>query len=466
MGVTIVITGAELDERRDVAIRIAGGVIREIGSAGRIGAEDLVLEAKGGAVIPGLHDHHVHLRATAAALTSVDVGPPAVSDRGQLRRALAGAPSGKGDWIRGVGYHESVAGLPDRFALDELIADRPVRLQHRSGVVWLLNTAALELTGAETAREPSIERDAAGRPTGRIFRGDRWLAGAIATPPPDLAPVGAIAARRGITSFTDADPHRDAPAVAHLAAAIGSACVPQRVCAMGQPGLELPAHPRLRRGPVKIVLDDDIATDLDRLGTTIRLARSERRPVAIHCVTRLQLIAALTSLGDAPRAPLASKDRIEHGAIIPPELIPELRRLELVVVTQPGFIAERGDDYIRSVDESASCLYRCRSLIDAGVHVLLSTDSPYSALDPWAAIRAAGRRQTRSGATIGPAEVIPAVDALARISGPPLRVGGPADLCILREPLNESLSRADGPSVAATVVGGTLAYLDDDLNGR
>ena len=34
-----------------------------------------VLDAAGGTVIPGLHDHHVHLRSAAAALTSVRVGP-------------------------------------------------------------------------------------------------------------------------------------------------------------------------------------------------------------------------------------------------------------------------------------------------------------------------------------------------------------------------------------------------------
>lgn len=466
MGVNIVITRAEVGQRRDVTIRIAGTTIREIGPAGKIGAGDLVLDAKGGSVIPGLHDHHVHLRATAAALSSILVGPPRVATRDQLRGALLGAPGGNGAWIRGVGYHESVAGLPDRFALDDLVADRPVRLQHRSGVVWLLNSAALELTRAATASDSTIERDHTGRPTGRIFRGDRWLARAIATAPPDLAPVGTRAARRGITSFTDADPHRDPPALAHLGAAIEDGSLPQRILAMGQPGLELPVHPRLRLGPVKIVLDDDTATDLDRLGATIRSARSEGRPVAIHCVTRLQLIAALTSLRDAPRPSASSRDRIEHGAIIPPELIPELRRLDLVVVTQPGFIAERGDEYLRDVDDDLSFLYRCRSLIDAGVDVLLSTDAPYSAPDPWATIRAACRRQAPSGAVIGAAEVIPASEALRRISGPPLTVGGPADLCVLCEPLDESLSREDGPAVVATVVGGTVAHLDEDLSSR
>src|ERR1700753_3000673 len=33
------------------------------------------LDVRGATVIPGLYDHHVHLRSAAAALTSVRVGP-------------------------------------------------------------------------------------------------------------------------------------------------------------------------------------------------------------------------------------------------------------------------------------------------------------------------------------------------------------------------------------------------------
>ncbi len=61
-------------------------------------------------VIPGLHDHHVHLRAAAAALDSVQVGPAKVHDRAELARVLASAPVGVDGWIRAVGYHESAAG--------------------------------------------------------------------------------------------------------------------------------------------------------------------------------------------------------------------------------------------------------------------------------------------------------------------------------------------------------------------
>ena len=51
-------------------------------------ARGAVLDAGGGTVLPGLHDHHVHLRSAASALDSLRVGPPAVSTEAQLARCL------------------------------------------------------------------------------------------------------------------------------------------------------------------------------------------------------------------------------------------------------------------------------------------------------------------------------------------------------------------------------------------
>ena len=439
-----------------MALRMERGVISEIGRLQPTAADEIV-DGGGGALIAGLHDHHVHLRSWAAALGSVPLGPPAVSSAtelaGALRRAAAARP---GAWIRGVGYHESVAGLPDAATLDAIVADAPVRIEHRSGAMWLLNSAALARLDAARALGPEIERDPAGRPTGRVMRGDRWLAAAAREAPPELGPVGRKAAALGVTAFTDADPDRDGTAVAHLATAVASGAIPQRVHAMGQVGLTLPPHPRLTLGPVKILLDDDDAADVDGLTERIRGAHRSGRGVAIHCVTRLQLVASLVARAAAGTAPPPPGDRIEHGAVIPEELIPECRRLGLTIVTQPAFVAERGDAYSRDVDpDDLSSLYRCRSLLEDGVAVLLSTDAPYSEPDPWAAVRAASDRRTPSGSVLGPGERIDRQRALGLLtSAAELRVGAPADLCLLAEPLEVALGRSTSPHVQATFVAG------------
>ena len=86
-----------------------------------------VLDAAGGTVLPGLHDHHVHLFSAAAAATSLRVGPPQVRDRDGLAAALASAEAGDDGWIRAVGYHDSVAGPLDRDMLDAVAPGVPLR---------------------------------------------------------------------------------------------------------------------------------------------------------------------------------------------------------------------------------------------------------------------------------------------------------------------------------------------------
>src|SRR3979409_1353759 len=161
----LLLTGCEIDGVAGLDGRVREGVVAEI--APHLPADgDDVLEAAGGALLPGLHDHHLHLMAMAAALESIACRPPAVADLDALAAALRGASRAAppGAWLRGVGYHESVAGALDCDALDALVADRPVRVQHRSGALWVLNRAALRVTG--------LERTA---PSGRLSRADRLL---------------------------------------------------------------------------------------------------------------------------------------------------------------------------------------------------------------------------------------------------------------------------------------------------
>lgn len=460
---TTLLSDVEIGGRAGLSLRIEGDTIAAIGRLRPVASDELIIDGEGGALIPGLHDHHIHLRSWAAALGSVWLGPPHVSDATTFAQALkSAARAAPGGWIRGVGYHESVAGPLDAAALDAIVSASPVRIEHRTGAMWFLNSPALDRIGATAASEPAVERDRHGTPTGRLARGDAWLARVAGDGPPDLAAVGRAAAARGVTAFTDADPFRDPRAVAHLAGAIESGAIAQRVVAMGQPGLELPAHPRLTLGPVKILLDDDSAADIAELGERIRTARAEDRAVAIHCVTRLQLVAALVALADAGSTSPGG-DRIEHGSVIPAELIADLVRLGLTVVTQPGLLAERGDAYRADVEaDDFGSLYRCRSLVDAGVPVLLSTDAPYSAPDPWAAIRAASDRRTPTGAVIGAAEAISREDALNRLtSAVQPYIGAPADLCLLPEPLDRVLARSAAPQVAATFVAGKPVYRRD-----
>src|SRR5262249_14680930 len=285
--------------------------------------------------------------------------------KARLRAADAELPPG--NWLRAVGYHESVAGSLDRQVLDRLLPHRPVRLQHRTGALWMVNSAAINLLGLDGCELSGVERDEAGRPTGRLWRMDRWLADRVPTVAGDLGAVSSRAAALGITGFTDATPGSTADDLASL----GEATIAQRLHCMA-PAEAGPPPGGITFGPVKTLLDDPTLPPLDDLTDRIHAAHAAGRPAAVHCVTRVQLILTLAAL-DADRLP---GDRIEHGAVIPAESLRDLRGL--TVVTQPHFVAERGEQYARDVPaEDLPDLWRLRSLIAAGVAVAGGSDAPF-----------------------------------------------------------------------------------------
>jgi predicted amidohydrolase YtcJ len=367
--------------------------------------------------------------------------------------------------VRAVGYHESVAGPLDAEALDAIVTDRPVRVQHRSGALWILNTAGVRAAKVEQCTDAGVERDAAGRPTGRLFRMDEWLREQVPAVQGDLPALGREALTRGVTGFTDADPERTHDDVAALSA------LPQRLHLMGPPTMTIDTDDdsagRLSLGPVKFMLDDDELPAIDDLVAKFTVTHEQQRRVAVHCATRAQLVLTVAAF---EQAGASNGDRIEHGAVIPNELVNVIRRLGVTVVTQPNFIAERGDEYRREVDaDDLPLLYRCRSLIDAEVPVAAGTDAPFGDADPWKAVQAAIDRRTPSGFVLGPGEAVPPARALALFLGEPtepatlrlVQPGAVADLCVLRCPLAEAVQAPSADLVRATVINGTIAYQSD-----
>lgn len=461
----LLIRDAEVDGRR-VDVRIADGVVAAIGVGLDAGAGDELVDAAGGALIPGLHDHHIHLLALVAALDSVLVGPPAVRDALGLAAVLRSVPdSPAAGWIRAVGYHESVAGALDRWALDAVVAERPVRVQHRSGALWILNSAALVAVGLDGPDGPDgVERDGGGRPTGRLWRLDGWLRGRLpAPPPPELAAVSEQLLRHGVTGVTDATPTEEPEAMELLAAAVRRGGLAQRVVVTGGPGLTAAPSRDLDVGPVKLLFADHEPPSLDAMIDGIRAARAQHRAVAVHAVTAVA--AALTVAAIEEVGP-AEGDRIEHGAVLSLGLAERIAALGITVVTNPGFVASRGDQYLDDVaPDELPDLWRCASLIDAGVSLAAGTDAPFGDANPWAAIAAAVARTTHDGVALGRDERIAARRALDlflgaadRPGGEPreLRVGSRADLCLLPAPLDDVLTDPAAVRPAATVVRGRL----------
>jgi predicted amidohydrolase YtcJ len=431
----MLIQRATLLDGTPVDIRV-GARIEEIGARleGRQG--EGVLDAGGGAVLPGLHDHHVHLRSAAAALDSLSVGPPAVRTAEQLAQALSHAMPGPDGWIRAVGYHESVAGPLDRASLDAVQAHIPVRVQHRSGVLWMLNSAALGRVGL------------ASHPDGRLRSADGGWSEALQRRESNLAELSRRITATGVTGVTDATPDLDVNGLVSLM--------------MAHRGGEFRPGVRLLSPNKKILHDDRL--DLASLTEWIAERHRVGQAVAVHCVTAAQLVVTIAALRAAGSHPL---DRIEHAAVVPEDNLGDLADLGVTVVTQPNFVAERGDQYLAEVPaHEQDQLWRVASLLNAQVPVALSTDMPFGHGDPWAAMRAAVSRTARSGAVLNASECVSARTALTMFLGWPDRparprtveIGEPGDLCVLSEPPEVVLAELDAALVAATLIKGELVY--------
>lgn len=453
---SLVIRNVEVDGRAGLDVRLEASRIAEIGTGLR-GGDDL--DGQGGALMPGLCDHHIHILGLAARADSVDVEDAATPAAFAARIAEAVAMRPPGDWIRVLGYHETLAGQLTRDELDRLAPRHRLRVQHQTGALWILNSLALAALG-DGDDPPGLERD-----TGRLWRGDAWLRSRIGARPPPLAPIGARLAAYGITALTDASVGTDAAAADLLAQAHRACDLPQRLLLMSGGPLAAPADGAFAMGPLKVLLDDHSLPDLDDFLACIAAARTQRRNVAVHCVTAAEL--ALT-LAVFETAGAETGDRIEHGGVIPYDAIAALRGLGLTVVTQPAFIGERGDRYAANVaPQDQPDLYRLKSLVDAGVPLAGSSDAPYASPDPWLGIAAAIDRRSAGGLVIGAGERLDAARALALYLDDPaapgrrprrVSVGEPADLCLLDAPRAAVLSTPSSERVRATIIGGVLVH--------
>lgn len=462
---SILIQDAEIDFGRRVDVRMADARIQTIAPAGELTPlpHETRLAAAGATLLPGLHDHHLHLAALAVSLNSIACGPPEIQDAPTLTRQLRRAAAGSTGWLRGFNYHESVAGDIDRDGLDQIIPDRPLRIQHRSGRLWMLNSCALRELKLEQSPPAGLEIRA-GRATGRLFEADDWLKRRLAQDFPDLTQVGRLLLAQGITGVTDATPHNDLAQAGHFLRAQHRGELPQDLLLLGDESLAGHcAQLRLRAGALKLHLLESRLPDFEVFVQRIRAAHARQRPVAIHAVSRTELVFALAALQVA--AGIAG-DRIEHASVTPPDLLAQLQTLQPCAVTQPAFVHARGDHYLQSVEpDDRPWLYRLHAIHAAGLPLAASSDAPFGPLSPWLAMQAAVTRTSSSGAILGADERLTPEAALQLYLAPlddptaaprQIHIGAPADLCLLDRPW--AIARADlaAVQIRATFCAGHL----------
>ena len=171
-----------------------------------------VFDARGCTLLPSLADHHIHLLALAARSESIICGPPEINSEAALAQRLKQHNQGS-DWFRGVAYHESVAGIIDRHWLDMHLSERPARIQHRGGRLWVINSKGLAILNATSKQKlpPGLSQD-----SGHLYDMDAWLRQQLASKLPDLTRASVELASLGVGLITDMTPQNDALIVDYL----------------------------------------------------------------------------------------------------------------------------------------------------------------------------------------------------------------------------------------------------------
>jgi predicted amidohydrolase YtcJ len=474
-----------MDPHRPRAGMVAVADGRVVALDGPVPADAHVLDGRGGVLLPGFVDPHVHLLAAAAALRSVDCSPRAVRSITEIQHALAAAARllAPGAWLRARGYDESALAEgrhPTRWDLDAAVPDRPVRLLHRSGHAVVLNSAALAVAGINTATEEppggTIERRLDdGEPTGLLI--DMEAAVERVTPPlpfEDLvAGMRAFSAsllQAGVTAVQDMTHRNDAERLALLERVCAAAGFRPRLC----PPATAPGVPGL--GPVKLMLHEAGAIDAAQRAAVIAAAIAAHRAgrqLAVHTVTEagveLALDAVEAALDREPRP--GHRHRIEHAALCPPEMARRAAALGVIVVSNPAFLYDGGDRYLRHIPaDNLPHLYAVGALLRAGVAVAAASDAPVTAPSPLTSLRAAMDRRSRTGARIPgvPAGLADALTIVTRAAAfcafseqlaGTIAPGMPADLVLLS---GLPAPNAPDPAVWWTIRAGEVLYVSPE----
>lgn len=442
-------------------ISLSNGVVRGVGDIKQTD-ETSVIDGRNALILPGLTDHHVHLASFAASLSSVVCGPPSVTTASGLADALNQPGAG---WLRGIGYHESVAPDLDSAWLDQHGPARPIRIQHRSGRLWIVNSLGLALINEAAEQLAPHERIRLESNDGRLYDLDELLGQLQVGLEPPIARASETLAAFGVTAINDMTPANDKQTWQWFSDLQARGDLLQRVRLSGRPELAgQTENAILSIGETKVHLHDASLPDFGDLVETIINSHKQERGVAVHCVTEVELVFTLSAFRTAGTI---GRDRIEHASVIPPNLIEQLIDLNLGVVTQPNFVAERGDAYLTDIPEVEHAhLYRVNSLLKAGVPLALGTDLPFGSPDPWAAMSAATQRLTVRGDCLGPLECISADKALAGFLGglndpftpQEIKPGVPADFCLLDVPWHTLQKDLTSDHVRMTFCAGEIIY--------
>ncbi len=458
-----------VDQRNTIAeaVAVSDGRILAVGSTADVnataGPETQRVDLRGRSLLPGFIDAHQHFSWLGGAQESIDCKAPGMDSisalQDEVRRRVAAQPAGS--WIRGRGYNQDYLAEgrhPNKMDWDAVAPDHPVIFTRTCGHIISFNTKAMEMAGlgpkAPDMDGGRFDRDMDGNiigvayeralaplrgpsePTREEYR--RWLG---------LANHADLAA--GCTSLQDAggmtsdtlNLATDLLDRGELQVRIYASFM---VNALDHPHVPILntgvrtgfGNDHLRIGAFKVVTDGSSSgptaatrepydvdpedsgiaywqqSDLDNL-----IGRAHRGgwQCTVHAVGDKAIEQTLTAMEhaqrDYPREGL--RHRIEHCGITPPDLQDRIVDFGIVPVMQPAFFWEFGDGYIKNYGRHrADVMFPVKSLLQRGVVVAASSDSPVTDYRPLFQIEQAITRATRAGDVCGPDERVDLTTAI------------------------------------------------------
>jgi predicted amidohydrolase YtcJ len=135
--------------------------------------------------------------------------------------------------------------------------------------------------------------------------------------------------------------------------------------------------------------------------------------VGVHVQGDRAMAVVLDALEAAVReAPREHRHRLEHAGYPTPALIDRIASLHAITVNQPSYLFDSGDEFLARLGERAHGLQPLRDQLEAGITVVVSSDSDVASYRPLDTIRSAMDRRTRAGAAIGPVQALTLEEAL------------------------------------------------------
>lgn len=473
---------------RAEAVGIAGGRVVAVGRREDVlagvapGAR--VIDAGDAAVIPGLHDFHIHLvglaRTRAGVLLDDAADGAEVAER--IARHVVDLPPEA--WITGRGWSEAQLSTADAGALEAATAGRPAFVSSHDGHSAWASSAAMRRAGiGDRTADPHggrIERDPHGQPTGILRETALDLVSAIVPrlQGPPLRPALEATIREltslGLTAASEAGDYTDANGIGvdadlgdsyssltdladlvdgrlRMTLGIPVDAIPAAAARGLRTGVALDARRTMRFGWAKEYADGALGSGTaalfeprtcgasergimrvtgDELDELFRAGRAARIGLAVHAIGDRAAAEVLDAVERAPaRHPGVPNDRIEHAQLVRPVDRARFAPLGVTASVQPIHAAADRDLVEACWGGRQADAYAWRGLLDAGALLAAGSDAPVESVNPWLGIHAALHRRHPSDDREDwrPEEALTVLEAMAAYTLGPARAIGAAD---------------------------------------